>query len=210
MNNIARAAFVFLIIVYTSGVIGMWLRPQMFIPYTPAVLLMFALYFIYVHRRLSSRFFLALAVMGALSYAIEVLGVTTAWAFGTYHYGTAFGPKAAGVPLCISLNWILVLCACWGFWSFWKMPFVLQSLLTALLCTFIDILMESLAPHFNWWFFLGGYAGIYNYLCWFLWSFTLALIFKSTLMKVKHPIAMQWIILNGLYFLILNLKFVTL
>lgn len=57
MNNIARAAFVFLIIVYTSGVIGMWLRPQMFIPYTPAVLLMFALYFIYVHRRLSADFF---------------------------------------------------------------------------------------------------------------------------------------------------------
>jgi putative membrane protein len=206
MNLIERTGLALLLLIYISGVVGMCILPQLFIPYTPAVIWIFAVYFIYVHRHVAHGFFYACVGIGVLSFAVEALGVNTGLVFGQYHYGTAFGAAIKGVPLGIGINWVLVLCASWGICSFWKMPPIRHCAISAACCTFIDMLMEPLAPHFNWWFFSEGYAGFYNYLCWYVWSFTLGLIFKSPLLHIKRSFAIQWMLLNGMYFLILNVK----
>lgn len=206
MIVLERAILLFLILMYTSGAIGMWINPQAFIPYTPVVMLIFAGYFSYVHRFESAGFFITLIGIGVLSFAIEAIGVNTGYVFGNYHYGTAFGTAFLGVPLAIGLNWIVVLTACWGVFSFYKLPLMVHCALSATLCTFIDMLMEPLAPQFNWWFFSEGFAGPYNYLSWFLWSFILGYVFKTALFQVKFRAAGHWLLLNIIYFLILNIK----
>ncbi|OAA28674.1 putative membrane protein [Frankia sp. EI5c] len=50
----------------------------------------------------------AAAVAGGIGLAAESVGVHTGWPFGDYSYGSALGPKLAGVPVVVPLAWTMM------------------------------------------------------------------------------------------------------
>ena len=50
---------------------------------------------------------LSLLALSALGFAVEIIGVTTHFPYGEFHYGDALGPKVAGiVPYALPLSWV--------------------------------------------------------------------------------------------------------
>lgn len=53
-----------------------------------------------------SRVLAAAGVVVVATFVLELVGSTTGWPFGAYHYTTALQPQAAGVPLVVPLAWL--------------------------------------------------------------------------------------------------------
>ena len=54
------------------------------------------------------------AIVTVLSYLAELLGSTTGFPFGKYHYTEVLQPQIAGVPLLIPLAWMMMLPPAWA------------------------------------------------------------------------------------------------
>ncbi|MCK9900456.1 carotenoid biosynthesis protein [Frankia sp. Cpl3] len=50
----------------------------------------------------------AAAAAGGIGLLVESVGVHSGWPFGDYSYGTALGPKLAGVPVVVPLAWTMM------------------------------------------------------------------------------------------------------
>ena len=61
-----------------------------------------------------SRTLRTFAVIAAFSYFAELLGSTTGFPFGKYHYTDLLQPQIAGVPLLIPLAWLMMLPPSWA------------------------------------------------------------------------------------------------
>lgn len=62
----------------------------------------------------TQRALMSFAVVAALTWAIEWLGSTTGFPFGTYHYTGLLQPQVSGVPLLIPLAWLMMLGPSWA------------------------------------------------------------------------------------------------
>jgi len=101
----------FLILVYVSGSIGFVVNPPFFSPFTPYTLLLTCFVFL-IHSPLADKkFLLAFFSIAFLGFIIEVIGVKTGFIFGKYSYGNGLGYKLLDVPLIISINWAILICA---------------------------------------------------------------------------------------------------
>jgi bisanhydrobacterioruberin hydratase len=112
---------------------------------------------------------LALSIFG---YAIEALGVTTGFPYGTFYYGDALGPRLAGiVPLLLPLSYaplvIGAVSAAWG-----TRLRLLHVLYATLLLVWMDAILDPGAASLGFWVWPGGgaYYGvpISNYAAWLL------------------------------------------
>lgn len=206
MLQIYRKYFLsFLILVYVSGAIGFVLNPDFFLPFTPFTLLYTSFVFLIyqpIHNLKYVISFIAVAIIGFVS---EVIGVKTGMIFGNYTYGSTLGFKFLEVPLTISLNWALLASACILISSYISSNRMVISIITALMATAIDFLIEQVAPGLDFWKFAGGIAGWHNYLGWLLVSFIAAFLFVPILKTGNKKIALIIIALQVLFFLYIYL-----
>lgn len=118
---------------------------------------------------------LSLVCLGALGFAIEVMGVATGFPYGTFNYGDSLGPKVAGlVPYLLPLSWApLVLGAVAATTPEGKTGprhCVLWVLSAAVLLTLVDGVLDPGAASLGFWVWAEG--GVYygvpltNYLGW--------------------------------------------
>lgn len=201
MNSLPRFALYFLVLVYFCGTLGILINPSFFLPFTPYSLVFTTLVFlIHQNSAKSTAFFLGFSGVALFGFFVEYLGLKTGWIFGNYWYGEALGIKRAGVPLSISLNWALLLSS--GLLTVnEKIPNrLLASVLTALIVTGLDLIMEQVAPQLDYWYFKDGWAGLHNYLGWFLVSFSGAYLFHHSLIKGNSRIAKYLLLLQFLFF----------
>jgi bisanhydrobacterioruberin hydratase len=185
MDSIKKYALYFLILVYVSGSIGFVLKPSFFAPFTPYTLFFTCAVYL-LHQPYSDyKFVLAFLVVAVLGYFFEVVGVKTGLVFGNYQYGKALGFSYLNVPLIISLNWALFISAgvCLAKKYFNDKSIVL--ILTAIIATSIDFLIEHVAPKLDFWRFRGGMPSFHNYIGWFFISFLCAFLFYKPLTKGK-------------------------
>lgn len=61
-------------------------------------------------RRTASIF----VIVAGLAYFAELLGASTGFPFGKYHYSHVFQPQIVGVPVLIPLAWMMMLPPAWG------------------------------------------------------------------------------------------------
>ncbi len=103
----------------------------------------------------------------------EAAGVATGAVFGEYEYGPTMGWSWQGVPLLIAFNWAMVVhgCFCLGrrmaplrLGRFRHTGIVL---LTGLLATGFDWIMEPVAMHLDYWRWPGNVVPLQNYAAWF-------------------------------------------
>jgi len=135
-----------------------------------------------------------------IGFLSEVIGVKTAFVFGNYHYGSNLGFKLLNVPIIISLNWALLVNASILVASKLSKHKLILPLISAIIATGLDVLMEQVAPNLNFWYFMGGFAGLHNYLGWFVICFTTTYFLSEHLIKGDKKIATTIIVLQVLFF----------
>jgi putative membrane protein len=144
-----------------------------------------------------------LVIISCGGFIIEWTGVHTGTLFGDYSYQSALGFKILGIPLVIGLNWYCVVLASVSIANYLKVNMLLKAVITALLCTFLDVLIEPVAIKFGFWNWSSSEIPLYNYFCWFVFSFLFAL---DTLRYFKRPnkTATALFITWTIFFTILN------
>jgi len=190
----------FLILVYVSGSIGFVVNPPFFSPFTPYTLLLTCFVFL-IHSPLADKkFIIAFFSIAFLGFIIEVIGVKTGLIFGKYSYGNGLGIKLLDVPLIISINWAMLICAGIRIVSSIFANKIKVLVVAALLVTGIDLLIEQVAPKLNFWQFEGGLPGIHNYLGWIGVAFFISYFFYPTIIKGNRTVSLLILILQIIFF----------
>ncbi len=190
----------FLILVYISGSIGFVVNPTFFSPFTPYTLLLTCFVFL-IHSPLADKKFLvAFFSIAFLGFIIEVIGVKTGLVFGKYSYGEGLGFKLLEVPLIISINWAMLICAGIRIVSGIFANKITSLVVAALLVTLIDLLIEQVAPKLDFWQFEGGLPGLHNYLGWIGVAFFTSYFFYPTIIKGNRNVSFIILILQIIFF----------
>jgi putative membrane protein len=190
----------FLILVYVSGSIGFIVNPLFFSPFTPYTLLLTCFVFL-IHSPLNNKKFLfAFFSIAFLGFIIEVIGVKTGLVFGKYSYGEGLGLKLLEVPLIISINWAMLICAGIRIVSGIFANKIVSLFSAAVLVTLIDLLIEQVAPKLNFWQFESGLPGLHNYLGWIGVAFFISYFFYPTIIKGNRAVSLIILILQIIFF----------
>ncbi|EIA09141.1 carotenoid biosynthesis protein [Flavobacterium frigoris] len=190
----------FLILVYISGSIGFVVNPSFFSPFTPYTLLLTCFVFL-IHSPLEDKkFIIAFFSIASLGFIIEVVGVKTGLIFGKYSYGDGLGYKFLNVPLVISINWAMLICAGIKVVSRIFTNKITVLIVAALLVTLIDLLIEQVAPKLNFWQFEGGLPDLQNYLSWIGVAFFTSYFFYPTIIKGNRTVSLIILILQIIFF----------
>ncbi len=190
----------FLILVYVSGSIGFVVNPSFFSPFTPYTLLLTCLVFLIYSPLPNKKFIAAFFAIAFFGYMIEVIGVKTGLIFGNYSYGNGLGYKLFDVPLVISINWAMLICAGIITVSSIFADKITVLVFTAILVTGIDLLIEQVAPKLDYWRFEGGLPGLHNYLGWIGVAFLISYFFYPTIIKGNRNVSLIILILQIIFF----------
>jgi putative membrane protein len=131
---------------------------------------------------------------------IEVIGVKTGFIFGKYSYGNGLGYKLLEVPLIISINWAILICAGIRIVSSIFANKITVLAVAALLVTGIDLLIEQVAPKLDFWQFEGGLPSLHNYLGWIGVAFFTSYFFYPTIIKGNRKVSFIILILQIIFF----------
>ncbi|GAA4821674.1 carotenoid biosynthesis protein [Algivirga pacifica] len=151
----------------TVGVIGMatpW--SAIFVNLTPMMLLMILVVLLYLQQVREAKRIALIGLIFTIGYAAEILGVNTGVPFGNYTYGSTLGPKWLETPPMIGVNWVIV-----SLISVSLVPFKnewLKLFLSAGILVLLDILIEPVAIHFEWWTWEEGIVPLQNYVGWYV------------------------------------------
>lgn len=201
-----RYVMIYLAVVHLAGAIGLVYFPELFLPLTPLNLLMSALLVLgcapFSYKLLFAFLFVALS-----GWSVEWLGVETGLVFGDYTYGEGLGIKVKDVPLTIGLNWgiLVYVCSQWAIQMFKVKRRLIGAAVVATLMVTLDLLMEYAAPAVDFWTFDGGYAGLLNYIGWWIVSFILASLVYPAMTSTENRSAPIFYLIQIIFFAVLDL-----
>ena len=173
--------FTLLLVPYVVGLIGILLpvTRSFFLSLTPYMLL-FSFLIVYLEEgRWVIRNILAILLILLFSFGIEYVGVNYGYLFGDYKYGSILGFKYYHVPVIIPLTWAMLSIAARSLINLVTNQYVISALLSAIVITAYDFLLELVAVRFGWWWWANGEIPIFNYICWFIFSFIFQLLFRK-------------------------------
>lgn len=224
MNKYKLTISAFLAILFhISGLIGILYTDykDWFIANTPQNLILMAALLVWNQPKPNKAFLLFLLAAFLTGMGSEMIGVNTGKLFGCYHYGQVLGPHFNSVPWLIGINWFVIV-YCSGVimqkaidWMSWKyeesggrlskrMGTISLVLDGALLTVFFDWVMEPVAVKLGFWQWEGGVIPFFNYLCWFLISAALLLLFRYLRFEKTNHFAVHLLIIQLLFFLTLR------
>ena len=180
-----RQLSVFLVWLFTvSGIVGITIGySDFFLPLTPVNLLVSFVLLLWMVN-FDPKTLLALLVPFSFGMITEYLGVNYGYIFGSYSYGANLGPKVGGVPWMIGINWALLTFIMASFVRKSKWHFSLKAAIASGIMVLFDVLLEQLAPAFDFWEFTGGEAPLQNYVGWFGVALVVHLIYQ----KLDHRV----------------------
>ncbi len=171
-------ALLWIVLVHFFGILGVYFLPEWFLPATPLVILISAILVFLRYEKYRQSRLVAFVIIIVLAFLIEVYGVQTGNLFGSYSYGNNLGWKLFGVPLIIGVNWVALLMVAQQLTTHYigiNNRFFSAVTVGVLMTTF-DLLLEVLAPQFDFWAFTNmNYAPLQNFLAWFGVSFCFGL-----------------------------------
>jgi len=204
-KKVALATLV-LIIFYAVGLygIGFSSNPGWFRALSPLNLLLTNVLLYSFHKTWNLSFLLFAAVALLAGFISELIGVHTGLLFGSYTYGSSLGPKLWGIPLVISLNWLLLVYITGIIVQRLPINWVLRALLAAALMTFLDMFIEPVASVLDFWTWEGYHIPVVNYWGWLGVGFLLQLYFEKANFKKQNPLALVVYALQLVFFISLN------
>ena len=204
---------------HVSGVLGMitGTYSEWFIQMTPVNLCVMLGLLLWTNNERTAKFYWFALLAFGVGMLTEMIGVNTGLLFGDYRYGTLLGTGVKGVPFLIGVNWFLVVwcsgqCMIWVHESLlkWMGPRSEQiperwlqfSLIidSALLATLFDWFLEPAAVKLGYWTWLQGSIPFFNYVCWFIISALLMLVFQQSGFKKVNQFAVNLLFIQILFF----------
>ncbi len=216
-----QAATFITLLFHVSGCIGMFTsHRQWFIDYTPLNLLIVFILVLLTQKK-NWQFFIFVIACFVVGILVEMIGIHTGILFGNYEYGEVLGPKINGVPWLIGINWFVIV-YCSGvivtrfhnwvtgrYASYGRslpsglmlLSFVVDA---AFLTVFFDWIMEPVAVELGFWTWAEGVIPAYNYLCWFIISGLLQVVFRLLRFDKQNLFAVHLFIIQLLFFAVLR------
>lgn len=200
-------SIVILFIFHVVGVVGLSSDYQdLFLRLTPLNLLLSLGLFFWANNDFSVQFYKVVAILFALGFLVEVIGVSTGVLFGEYTYGATLGFKLFETPLMIGVNWILLSLASFGISSFFLKKQLPIILLSSLLMVLMDVLIEPIAISLDFWTWALGDIPLQNYVMWFFVSFIMNAIMSFNRLKIDYRISFGLLLSQILFFTLLSLS----
>ena len=189
---------------HVSAVIGILIGyKDWFLPLTPLNLLVCLGLILWNIPALKIQDLSLLLVPFVLGMVAEILGVNYGLIFGSYDYGANLGWKFMGVPLTIGMNWTILVFITASIVQRWVKNIVLGALLASALMVLLDLVIEIVAPRFDFWEFDGGEVPLQNFIGWFAVAFLAQLIhfrfFKKHQFKLSVGIALAFFFFFGFF-----------
>ena len=199
-----RIAVIIIILFHIVGLVGFIVPPfdALFLNIVPWHLLLMAVVILCSHNQPGGKFLLFALVIFVIGFMAEFIGVHTGWLFGNYTYGETLGVKLFSIPLMIGANWFLLIYATGVSMQRTRiksMPFRVIS--GALILVLLDMLIEPIAIHFDYWHWADNSIPVKNYACWFLLSAVLLFIFERFKFKPQSVVATVLLIMQFVFFM---------
>ncbi|MDW7694972.1 carotenoid biosynthesis protein [Flammeovirgaceae bacterium SG7u.111] len=213
--SIQRGALGFLFALHFFGVLGIHvpfmaeslrqLTPfESFLSLTPLNLLLTCGILLLFHKEWNKNFVTFILLCVSVGFFIELLGVSTGLVFGEYEYGGVLGPKLWGTPPMIGVNWLILVYASGSIVSGLPVGNWAKAAMGAALMVGLDVLIEPVAMHFGFWYWVNNTVPMLNYLAWFAVSFVLVFAFLKLKFNKKNKAAI-YVFLAQLGFFAANL-----
>jgi putative membrane protein len=200
-------AILWIVLVHFFGIIGVYFLPDWFLPATPITILVSAIVVFLRYEKYRSSRVTAFVVIAVLSFLIELYGVKSGNLFGTYTYGNNLGWKIFGVPLIIGVNWTVLIMVAQQLTTHYigiNNRF-LSAISVATIMTTFDLLLEVLAPQFDFWSFTHmNYPPVENFIAWFGVSFVFGL-YSYSHFRNQNKTAVLYGIAQLVFFMVLGL-----
>ncbi len=196
-----------LIIFYTIGIIGIGFSGyDSFILLTPFNLFVSIAVVFWYHSEWNFKTIAFLIFCYLVGFGIEVAGVNTGKIFGVYEYGRVLGWKLWKTPLMIGVNWVmLVYCAGMTVnWYFLNGHFLVKAAIAATIMVVLDLIIEPVAIHYDFWTWEAANIPIQNYISWWLISFFLLSLFHFLHPESRNKVAHTLLALQFTLFALLN------
>jgi uncharacterized membrane protein len=199
----------FIILVYVSGISGMYsLWRDWFVALTPVSLLLSVGFLLWHHPVWTAGTYRWCVLAFLAGFGAEVLGVNTGFPFGDYTYGAVLGPGLWNTPFMIGVNWLMVTYCCSEAWyrlaEGWRLPLVLHAAGIATLCTALDWLIEPVAIRLGYWSWAGAVPPLQNYVGWWVVSWLIACAYGVWMgPSLRNNFALLLLGLQVLFFLCL-------
>lgn len=198
-----------LCILYGVGVVALSLKVHPdFVLLTPLNLLISLALLLWRHRvwNRSLQIFLLLCYLAG--FLVEMVGVQTGLLFGQYEYHQVLGPKLFATPLLIGVNWVILVYSSAVLLNYvaGKAHWLLKTTAAAAIMVALDVLIEPVAVALNFWTWEDGIIPLQNYIAWYGLSFLLIALFYRLLGNTRNKVAVALLLLQFLFFGILNLS----
>lgn len=150
-------------------------------------------------------FITALISIIIIGFLVEFLGVNYDLFFGSYEYGNNLGYKIGGVPIIMSVNWLVLIFLAGSFTEkIIPNPLPLKVLFAALLMVFLDIFLEICAPKLDYWKFNEEVVPISNYNSWFIISAICLYIYFKLIKEKEYTLSTNMLVIYFAFFGLLS------
>ncbi len=149
------------------------------------------------------RFFVAIGIVFALSYVVELLKVHVFFVENVFMFGDSFGPMLLNIPLIIGLSWVALLYICAAIAERLNTNVVVKVLASSGLVLLFDIALELVAHKLDFWYWTWGIP-IWNYVMWFVSALIMFTIMKLFRVSIKNRLATTMYVTLIIFLLLLH------
>ena len=151
-------------------------------------------------------FITALISIITIGFLVEFLGVNYDLFFGSYEYGNNLGYKIGGVPIIMSVNWLVLIFLAGSFTEkIIPNSLLLKVLFGSLLMVFLDIFLEICAPKLDYWKFNEEVVPISNYNSWFIISAICLYIYFKLIKEKEYTLSTNMLAIHFAFFGLLSI-----
>jgi|LakMenE18May10ns_1017289.scaffolds.fasta_scaffold00770_1 putative membrane protein len=197
---------IILVILYCVGAVGM-LIPETrtwFVKLSALNLFLSFVALILSRKENKLRFMVFLCIAFLIGFGAELIGVHTAYLFGSYQYGANLGVKWAEVPLIIGFNWGILAVTSSAVIHRVGLNKYLSAILSAMLMVVFDYILEPVAIKLDYWHWIEGQIPVFNFVCWFGVSLILQWIYLRMKLTELNKVAESLFLLMFIFFTLLT------
>ena len=186
---------------HVSGLCGiLFIDRELFLETTPINLFVTFIMLFVNQPQMDRGVALAAGFAFVMGFSVEFLGVNFGLIFGDYVYGNNLGLKIGGVPLLIGANWVMLAFITGSVAAtFFDTSVLKAAVFGAFLMVLIDLVIEPVAPKFDFWEFADVTAPLSNYIGWFLVAFPIQWVYQ-TQVKIKDRVFSFHLVLVQFFF----------
>ena len=185
-----------------SGLLGiLFIDRELFLETTPVNLFITVVLLFVNLPDVNKGVLMAASVAFVVGMGVELLGVNYGLIFGQYVYGDNLGVKVGGVPLLIGANWVMLTFITGAVGAvIFKKSITIAAVIGALLMVLLDLVIEPVAPKFDYWEFANETAPLSNYLGWFLVAFPMQLVYQKYVKRKDTVFSFHLVLIQFLFF----------